>query len=55
MNGVELAKRIRKENDVVQIIFITGYTDYIAECYEVSALYYLVKLLSDATLRSYRR
>ena len=31
MNGVELAKRIRKENDAVQIIFITGYTDYIAE------------------------
>lgn len=43
MNGVELAKRIRSNNEVVQIIFVTGYTDYIAEGYEVSALHYLVK------------
>ncbi len=50
MNGVELAKRIRKENDGVQIIFITGYTDYIAEGYEVSALHYLVKPLSETKL-----
>ena len=50
MNGVELAKRIRKENDAVQIIFITGYTDYIAEGYEVSALHYLVKPLSETKL-----
>jgi len=50
MNGVELAKRIRKENDAVQIIFITGYTDYIAEGYEVFALHYLVKPLSETKL-----
>lgn len=50
MNGVELAKRIRKENDAVQIIFITGYTDYISEGYEVSALHYLVKPLSETKL-----
>ena len=50
MNGVELAKRMRKENDAVQIIFITGYTDYIAEGYEVSALHYLVKPLSETKL-----
>lgn len=50
MNGIDLAKRIRKENDGVQIIFITGYTDYIAEGYEVSALHYLTKPLSDNKL-----
>ena len=50
MNGVELAKRIRRENEAVQIIFITGYTDYIAEGYEVSALHYLVKPLSETKL-----
>lgn len=42
-NGVELAKEIRRGNDWVQIIFITGYSDYIAEGYEVSALHYLMK------------
>lgn len=43
MDGVELAKRVRRENDAVQIVFITGYTDYIAEGYDVAALHYLMK------------
>ena len=50
MSGIELAKSIRKENDSLQIIFITGYTDYIAEGYEVFALHYLVKPLSETKL-----
>lgn len=50
MNGIELAKKIRQDNDAVQIIFITGYTDYIAEGYEVSALHYLMKPLSENKL-----
>ncbi len=43
MDGVTLAKVVRKENEWVQIVFVTGYSDYIAEGYEVSALHYLVK------------
>jgi len=43
MNGVELAKKIRKDNETVQIVFITGFPDFIAEGYEVSALHYLMK------------
>lgn len=43
MDGVSLAKQIRKENDTVQIVFITGYSDYISEGYEVAALHYLMK------------
>lgn len=43
MNGVELAKRVRSGNEDVQIVFITGFPDYIAEGYEVSALHYLMK------------
>ena len=43
MDGVTLAKSIRKDNETAQIIFITGYSDYIAEGYEVSALHYLMK------------
>ncbi len=39
MNGVELARRIRRENEIIQIIFITGYSDYIAEGYDVAALH----------------
>ena len=43
LSGVELAKQIRKKNDAVQIIFVTGFSDYIAEGYEVAALNYLMK------------
>ena len=43
MNGVDLAKTIRQTNDTIQIIFITGFPDFIAEGYEVSALHYLMK------------
>lgn len=43
MDGVTMAKRIRAVHDPVQIIFITGYSDYITEGYEVSALHYLMK------------
>lgn len=43
MNGVELAKKIRGGNEDVQIVFVTGYPDFIAEGYEVSALHYLMK------------
>lgn len=43
MDGVSLARTLRKDNDGVQIIFITGYSDYIADGYEVEALHYLMK------------
>lgn len=43
LNGVTLAKRVRETNRNLGIVFITGYSDYIAEGYEVSALHYLLK------------
>ena len=50
MNGVELAKIFRKENDAVQIVFITGLPDFMAEGFEVSALHYLLKPVAEAKL-----
>jgi len=52
MNGVELAQHIRRDNEAVQIVFITGFPDFIAEGYEVSALHYLMKPVSEAKLLS---
>lgn len=43
MDGVTMAKQVRRDNATVQIVFITGYSDYIAEGYEVEALHYLMK------------
>ena len=47
MDGVSMAKKIRQDNDSFQIIFITGYSDYIAEGYEVNALHYLMKPVKE--------
>jgi len=43
MDGVALAKKVRQDNEKVQIMFITGYPDYVGEGYEVAALHYLMK------------
>ena len=50
MDGVTLAREIRKSNKSVQIVFITGYSDYIAEGYDVEALHYLMKPLKEEKL-----
>ena len=50
MDGVSLARTLRKENDAVQIVFITGYSDYIADGYEVEALHYLMKPVKEEKL-----
>lgn len=52
MDGVTLAKKLRQDNDIVQIVFITGYSDYISEGYEVAALHYLVKPVNENKLFS---
>ena len=43
MDGVTMATAVRREDEAVQIIFLTGYSDYILEGFEVAALHYLMK------------
>ena len=50
MNGVELAKKIRQDECLVQMVFITGFPDFMAEGYEVSALHYLMKPVIEEKL-----
>ena len=50
MDGVSLAKRLRRENETLQIVFVTGYSDYISEGYEVAALHYLMKPVKEDKL-----
>ena len=52
MDGVTMAKQLRENNDTVQIVFITGYSDYISEGYEVAALHYLMKPVKEEKLCS---
>ena len=43
MNGMELARRIRSQEEKIPILFVTGYDRYIAQGYDVEALHYLIK------------
>lgn len=52
IDGVTMARRVRKGNDTVQIVFITGYSEYISEGYEVAALHYLMKPVDETKLFS---
>ena len=47
MDGIALAREIRKHNRQMQIIFVTGYMEYIQEGYDVEALHYLLKPVSQ--------
>lgn len=50
MSGVELAGRLRQVGAGMQIVFITGYMDYIAQGYDVEALHYLLKPVTQERL-----
>jgi len=43
MNGMELAREIRKFDKEVPVIFLTGVSDYVFEGYEIGAVRYLLK------------
>ena len=46
VNGMELAKYIRKKDKNIVIIFTTGIADFMEEGYEVEAMHYLLKPIS---------
>ena len=50
MDGMELARQIRKNNESMEIIFVTGFPDYAAQGYDVAALNYLLKPVSEEKL-----
>ena len=50
INGMELARRVREADGDIVIVFATGVSDYLEEGYEVEALHYLVKPLSQEKL-----
>ena len=50
INGVELSKKIREKNSSIQIIFISGYPEYIGYGYDVNALNFLIKPIKKEKL-----
>lgn len=47
ISGVELARKLREKNRETAIVFTTGIDDYIAEGYELEAMHYLIKPVSE--------
>lgn len=52
MDGMTLAKELRKIDPSLQIIFITAYPDFAVEGYEVEALHYLMKPVGPEKLKA---
>lgn len=50
LNGMELAAKIRSQDENIPILFVTVYDKYIAQGYEVAALHYLTKPLHKEKL-----
>jgi DNA-binding LytR/AlgR family response regulator len=50
MSGVDLAKRIRRDNKRAEIVFITSHFEFFGEGYEVNALHYLIKPITEEKL-----
>lgn len=43
MNGLEVAKLLRKRNSDIEIVFLTSHTEYMQKAFEVRACRYLLK------------
>lgn len=52
ITGIELARHVRRDSRRVEILFITSHLEFMGEGYEVDALHYLVKPVSEGKLFS---
>ena len=50
LNGMELAAGIRRKDEDIPILFVTGYDSYMAQGFEVAAMHYLLKPLRKEKL-----
>lgn len=51
MNGVELAKQIKSENPNANIIFTTGYSEYMKDAFDLHASGYVLKPVTPEKLK----
>jgi two-component SAPR family response regulator len=52
MNGINLAKGLKKTNPLINIIFVTAYDHYAIEAYKMHASGYLSKPVTVAKIKS---
>ena len=51
MYGITLAKKIREQSEIIELVFLTGHIEYALEGYEVNALRYLTKPVNPEKLQ----
>lgn len=51
LTGIEVAKRLRKQDENCVIVFITGVKEYVFEAFDVAALHYLIKPVQEEKLK----
>lgn len=49
-NGLQIARWLRQNHPSCQIAFVTSYTEYIGECYDVEHLWFIPKIKIDLYL-----
>lgn len=50
MDGMEAVTRLRREKQTSQVIFITSFEEYAVQAFDVDAVHYLLKPVSDEKL-----
>lgn len=50
LDGLQTAAEIRRFNQEMLLVFVTGYTDYVFDGYQVNALDYIIKPVSSSRL-----
>lgn len=50
INGMETARKLREADSGIQLVFVTGYADYVYDGYSVGALGYLLKPAKERQL-----
>lgn len=50
-NGMEIARKLRRQNEKIILIFVTAMSEYVYEAFDVNAFHYLVKPFPEKKLR----
>ena len=51
LNGLQLAKNLKSKNPLINIVFVTAYSDYAVNAYEMHASGYLLKPVTEERLK----
>ena len=51
INGISLAKKLKKNNPLINIIFVTAYDNYALDAYKIHASGYVMKPVSEDKIR----